>query len=47
MKTPHLTFLLALGLLGSSAVGADGPAKLPTWKSLFNGKDLDGWGDTT
>ncbi|WP_166820468.1 3-keto-disaccharide hydrolase [Thalassoroseus pseudoceratinae] len=47
MKTPIRFATLLMVVLGSSAiqVSADEPSQLPTWKSLFNGKDLTGWVD--
>ena len=46
MKFSTLSILCALSILcGPNLIAEDKPAVLPTWTSLFNGKDLTGWTD--
>ena len=46
MKFSTLSILCAISILcGPNLIAEDKPAVLPTWTSLFNGKDLTGWTD--
>jgi hypothetical protein len=49
MPTKKSNCILLLLLVGAAGVPADEPAKKdePKWKSLFNGKDLEGWKSTS